>query len=260
MTVIVYVVLVDNITRPLDSGQLAAVLTADTWGDRRLGTLETTHVPHRSTWAVTGNNVQLHKDMPRRCYLIGLDAKTARPWERTDFEKPDLIQWVRGHRGELVHAVLVLVRHWYSLDCPEPASRRIGSFERWCDTIGGILEAAGLDGFLGNLDELYQEADLETRTWTAFLDAVHIWSQGQAFRTGELVEAMTPDDKGRAKVSPDTLPADCADRVGKPGAVRIGRAFGRRRDVRHGANGLRLVDVGDERRATLWRVNRDPDE
>ena len=36
---------------------------------------------------------------------------------------------------------------------------------------GGILEVAGIPGFLGNLDQLYDEADAEGREWRAFTAA-----------------------------------------------------------------------------------------
>ncbi|GAI05282.1 unnamed protein product, partial [marine sediment metagenome] len=38
-------------------------------------------------------------------------------------------------------------------------------------TIGGILAYAGFTGFLGNLDFMYQQADVETPQWEEFLAA-----------------------------------------------------------------------------------------
>ena len=38
--------------------------------------------------------------------------------------------------------------------------------------MGGILESNGINGFLGNLDELYAQSDAEGQTWQAF---IHEW-------------------------------------------------------------------------------------
>lgn len=40
--------------------------------------------------------------------------------------------------------------------------------------MGGILQVAGIDGFLGNLEEFYETADIESSTWRAF---VGLWAQ-----------------------------------------------------------------------------------
>jgi hypothetical protein len=42
-------------------------------------------------------------------------------------------------------------------------------FEEWCRIVGGILEFAGISGFLGNLDELYRQSDPTVAAWEAFL-------------------------------------------------------------------------------------------
>lgn len=49
----------------------------------------------------------------------------------------------------------------------------LGSFESWADVIGGILRAADVPGFLGNLDKLQTEANVERREFAAFLHAWH---------------------------------------------------------------------------------------
>jgi len=48
---------------------------------------------------------------------------------------------------------------------------RLGSFERWSSVIGGILGIAGVPGFLANLDQLYEAADIEGQAWREFTAA-----------------------------------------------------------------------------------------
>jgi hypothetical protein len=60
-------ILLDNVTRPLISGVLAAALTALTWDDRLLGKNETVSLPVRSVWLTTANNPVLSTELVRRC-------------------------------------------------------------------------------------------------------------------------------------------------------------------------------------------------
>lgn len=166
-------IFIDNIEGDLKSAALAAALTAPWWRDRKLGHTERLLLPQRATWMVSGNNVRLRGDLPRRCYQIRLDAKTARPWARTGF-KHHLPTWVPENRGELLGALLTLARSWFAAGCPEAkSSQTLGRFEEWVRTIGGVLEHAGVEGFLNNLDRMYEEAEDEVRQWTAFLAVWH---------------------------------------------------------------------------------------
>ena len=47
----------------------------------------------------------------------------------------------------------------------------LGSFEEWASTIGSVLAFAGVDGFLGNLEQTQVVQDEDTQQWTAFFDA-----------------------------------------------------------------------------------------
>jgi putative DNA primase/helicase len=165
-------VVLDNLRRPLDSGQLAAALTAWTWEDRILGTNEIIRVPVRCVWCATGNNLVLSTEMARRTVRIRLDPNVERPWLRTGFKHPDLLGWVSENRGKFVWAALVLVQHWLAKGRPAPANLRpLGSFEQWSLVMGGILEAAGISGFLSNLEEFYELSDHEGAVLRAFVKA-----------------------------------------------------------------------------------------
>jgi hypothetical protein len=63
-----------------------------------------------------------------------------------------------------------LVKAWLAADRPE-YHIRLGSFERWSSVVGGIIQAAGIPGFLESLDELYDASDKEGQEWRAFADA-----------------------------------------------------------------------------------------
>ena len=163
----------DNLESRLDSASLAAVITSPDWTDRKLGVNQQVRVPNVATWFLTGNNIQLGGDLPRRTVWCHLDAKLAKPWQRTEFKHPNLLEWAQANRKRLVTAVLTLVRAWFAAGKPEAKCRVLGSFEPWCRMIGGILQHAGIDGFLENFDQMYDEADTEAACWERLLEWVH---------------------------------------------------------------------------------------
>jgi hypothetical protein len=48
---------------------------------------------------------------------------------------------------------------------------RLGSFEAWAEIVGGMVAFAGIPGFLGNLEALYEKADEGGAEWEGFLSA-----------------------------------------------------------------------------------------
>jgi hypothetical protein len=181
-------VLLDNLRRPLDSGQVAAALTAWHWEDRKLGTNETIRVPIRCVWCMTGNNPVLSTEIARRTIRIRLDPRVDRPWLRTGFRHPDLLGWVTANRGRLVWAALVLIKNWLARGRPAPEGLTpLGSYEQWSAVIGGILAAAKIPGFLSNLEEFYELADHEGTVLRAFIALWWEKFQGQEVGAVELL-------------------------------------------------------------------------
>ena len=160
-------VLLDNVTS-LRSSSLSAVLTTELWRGRRLGRSEIVQVPNRALWIATGNNVRLSDELARRSIPIRLDAGEEQPELRTGFHHPDLLEWTLEHRGELVSAVLSLVRAW--LDAGRPKGEgTLGRYESWVGVMGGILAVTDIPGFLSNRTPLYEQGDQDTREWSGFV-------------------------------------------------------------------------------------------
>ncbi len=192
------VIVIDNVDEPLGSGNLAAALTTSEWEDRVLKTNDIVRLPQRATWIATGNNLRLRGDLARRSYRIGLDAREARPWERGEFRHPNLREWVRENRALLLIALLTLVRAWYAAGKPSVPVRALGSFEAWSRAMAGILEHAGVTGFLCNQDSLYEEADEEAVEWEDF---IRQWGEeigeDKAVSTFELTRRLTASERLR---------------------------------------------------------------
>jgi hypothetical protein len=86
-----------------------------------------------------------------------------------------------------------MARAWVVAGRPNGDNPTLGSFESWCTTIGGILQYAGLNGFLGNLQEMYRDtADGEDDAgqWADWVGAVFGHFADKPFTVKELAKAM----------------------------------------------------------------------
>lgn len=133
----------------LDSSALAAALTADRYKGRILGVTRTIEVPVRCMWIATGNNPDTTNEMYRRFVDIRLDAGVEFPEDRRpdQFAITDLKAWVRNNRARLVEAALTIIQAWVCAGMPN-GSKSKASFETWAAVLSGILENAGVEGFL----------------------------------------------------------------------------------------------------------------
>lgn len=163
----------DNLTRTLDSGALAAAITAGRYEDRVLRKSQMVAGDVTWTWLATGNNPDIGGDIVRRVVPINLDAKQERPWQRDPqaFKHPNLEAWANDNRGALIGAALTLWSAWMAGDCPQWDGQPLGGFEDWSRTLGGVLQVAGIPGFLGNLSDLYETANPEDQRWRALTEA-----------------------------------------------------------------------------------------
>jgi hypothetical protein len=164
------VALLDN-AEALVSPSLAALLTTRVWTDRVLGVSRTIELVNDCVWVATANNLSMSTDIMRRSVRIRLDAKVDRPWQRPrdKFIHPDLLGWVTAHRPQLVWAALTIIRAW--IVAGRPVGREsLGTFEEWARVMGGVLDVAGVSGFLTNSDDFYEASDIEGDATRAFLE------------------------------------------------------------------------------------------
>lgn len=256
----------DNVTKRLDDPELAKLLTEVWHADRIFGTHQKQVFAVTTVFMGTGNNVVLAGDLPRRCYWIRLDAKTSRPFQRGGFKIADLKGWTAARRGELLAALLTLARAWFVAGRPVPALTPLGSFEVWSVMVGGILEFAGVKGFLDNAEALYVESDLEGVQWAGFLEALDGAFYGEAFSVAMVVERLQEkswNGTHQEATSPAAalraaLPDALAEVIDKPGYFqrRTGKVFSQKADQRTGESGIYLARAGLSHHAILWRVCR----
>ena len=167
--------LIDNVRERLDSAALASALTTNVWEDRIIQESRTIVLPVRNVWIGTGNNPSFSSEITRRVVPIRLDAEAQRPWGegKKTYKYDPLLPWIKDSRSVIIWAVLTIIQNWIAQGCPYPKNLpALGSYEEYRRVIGGILQAAGIQGFLGNLQGFYHSSDEEIQTLKTF---VHHW-------------------------------------------------------------------------------------
>jgi len=231
-------ILLDNASerRTIDSPPLASVLTASHWTDRVLGESRMITLPNRAMWILTANNPRLSMELARRCVRIRIDPKRDMPWTRGGFRHDPIGDWVMQQRPALVRSALVLIQAWVAAGRLR-SDARLGSFESWAAVMGGILEVAGVPGFLSNLSSFYEDADEEGSMWREF---TQVWWEkfvDKQVRVAELNELCGD----RNLMEPVRL------RDGKDGdslraqQTRLGKALRQARDRVYGDMRIALV-------------------
>jgi putative DNA primase/helicase len=210
-------ILLDNLNRILNTGALASVLTSRTWKDRLLGFSRTASLPNMAEWLATANNARLSRELRRRTVPSRVDAQMSEPWERKEFRHPKLIRWAGQNRGQLIWAALVLCQAWMAAGKPA-GKETLGSFEAWAEVMGGILEAAGVPGFLGNLKEFHATAVDWVSEWQEFVSQWWKAHQGAPVGVQELFALAT------ANTLLDSVLGDKGERSQR---TRLGQALAR---------------------------------
>lgn len=233
-------ILLDNVEH-LDSPSLAAVLTADTWTDRQLGSTRMLEIPVRVVWAATANNPTMSGELARRSLRIRLDAGVENPQERTGWRHPNLARWALEHRSELTAAAITIIRSWVAAGRPA-GSVRLGRYEEWAAVMSGILEHAGIYGLNANAGELRSS---NVNTHAAWRELAESWWNRHgagAVATSELWKLASHLDGLGITGSTD-----------RAARTSFGMRLAKMRDRRIGP--WRVEKVGVDHSAALWRLN-----
>lgn len=228
----------DNLKGKVASTTLAAIATGGRQVSLRvLATSDLAKVRGNLGKILTGNNLVFDADLARRMVRVRIDPKDPQPSTRTGFRHPNLLAWVREHRGELIAAAHSVIRGWIRAGRPDLGAPPFGSFGTWAHVIGNALRHAGVEGFLGNRDQ--HNTDDDADTLRAVLEQLLASKAGKDFAAAEVL--------------------DLAQRAGADAknAKDLGTWFGsfkeRRVRIADGRT-ARLERAGETRRGASWRV------
>jgi len=261
-------VIIDNVTSTVDWPALAKVITGDVHRDRVLGKSQSVVMPVKCSWIATGNNLQLGGDIARRCFWIRMDAGMPEPFRRSGFQHPRLKEHVLAERRNLLIALLTLVRAWFAAGQPRTSVPPVGSFEHWTEVVGGILEYAGVEGFLGNSGKMFENSDGERGEWEAFLETLEDAFEERPFTVAQLWERLNEQTyeeiirrsvlSAQADQLREAVPMDLSRWMDREGVFkqRLGIAFKQRCSQRFGKRQLAIerAEPDTGRNVQRWRV------
>jgi hypothetical protein len=260
------IVVVDNAKFSIESAELCAAVTSPTFCDRLLGTNTSVEVNSRCLWVFTGNALHQVGDIVRRCFWIRLDPKTSAPEHRAGFRHPDLMGWVVEHRADLIRSLLILGRWWFLSGSPLSTTvPACGNFTRWAQVVGGVLESAGIPGFLG-VSETYVDPEIDE--WTAFLTVINEVTYKDPFTVRDLIaitHAVTLNSDTRQNEPTENnkklrgaMPEDLSESLDRPElATSLSVAFRQRKGRYYGDEGIH-IEKTDKRvhGAVVWKIKR----
>jgi hypothetical protein len=224
------IVVLDNLPQKISSPILANVLTSESFSSRLLGESRSPSVPVRCIIWMTANNPKLSTELAERTVRIRLNALLERPGERK-FSRPNLLAWVREHRGEIIRALLTLVRNWLAKGRPPaPEEPFFASYQGWTRTMCGILHAAGIPGLLCEHKDDCEEVDEDRAEWSEFVGVWWRKNGDAAVTVRELWEIADPGEHSGKSYLADTLTAP--NERGR--LSQMGRAMQRQRDCVYG--------------------------
>jgi hypothetical protein len=234
----------------LHSPELAAIITAPTYSDRKLGASENLTLPNKTTILATGNNVTPIGDLARRSIVVRLNGNMpgAELRKRT-FRIPDLEGYVLKHRGELLTAALTIIK-------AHQASGHVGptvlpSFGSWSRLVRDALIWLGLP----DPCETQKETDDGSNNLADAFSLLAPKLEGRQFTPSD-VQSLTMFDKPLAAA---LFNAGCFD---PNNAQRIGYWLRESRDRYGGDFRLRLAASSETSHSSklyqFMRVRPDP--
>lgn len=250
----------DNVEHTIDSATLANLFTAPNrqYTDRILGISQMAYVTNDRLWLVTGNNVKLGKDLPRRSVWIRQEPDVdPRAGTRT-FKHSDLLGWVDSELPKVWWALLTLIRAWTLAGSPLAQSEVCGktaNYKNWSLVIGGILETVGIGGFLENREQLMHD-DEASEELATIVDAIAKACPGEMHFTPRTIADRINTDPYLI----EALPSGIAAIYRKGGGVTksLGHYLWNHRGQRCGMGDLRWEYVGMDGRQKVYKVVGSP--
>ena len=244
----------DNLNQytTFNSSVWAAFLMGDRWRDRILKESTMTDLYNTLCTYLTGRNVRIGGDLPRRSVLIemfAIDPELIKHPEQRHFRHKDIKTWILENRGDLVAAIFTMIRAWSLAGKPSSNTPIMGMYEPWCEIVGGILNFAEVKGFLGNRDKIYAEMDTETDAWLDFVQKWHSIKGNDKLTAKQILTLIIASNNGLK----DLIPPELEDAVKNNSSKSLGRLLSAQRNVPFKNYAIRVeIDPHHNDPTTYW--------
>jgi phage/plasmid primase-like uncharacterized protein len=136
------IICIDNLSEAFESDSMCSIITSQYWQERMLGTNTNVQIPTNALFIFTGNNLTFKGDMCSRVAMCNIDPGVESPGERI-FDR-DLRKYTAEHRGELVAAILTIIRAYIVAGCPDQKILPFRLFSEWSRWIRSPLVWLGM--------------------------------------------------------------------------------------------------------------------
>lgn len=242
-------ILIDNVSRPLNSDLLCQVATQPFVRLRPLGGSVMVSLATNALLLATGNGLSVVGDMKRRTVLIRLDAKLERPEQREFATDP--LKLALAERGRFIRAALTIPMAYLAAGTPDVGIAPFGSFGDWDRCVRRALVWLGFEDPL-SAAEVLREHDPDLEAARLLLSSWHAAFGTRAVAATEVIRAalettpMTSD-----YVRPDLREALQLVCFEKLTARRLGNWLRVNRD--RIVDGMRPTYVGEDTKTKVAR-------
>ncbi|PKH82858.1 hypothetical protein CXF60_01640 [Psychrobacter sp. 4Bb] len=250
----------DNVMGHFNSATIASFLTSERVSGRILGQTQNIEVAHRAMFLLTGNNITLVGDMPRRVLTCRFDTgienptKAKRNLSAIDGLKP--AAYIKRNRYKLATAAITLIRGYLQSETYSKyrlAEDSLSGFESW-DTVARqpvlwlSTQVAGLTDPKRSIDDNMAK-DPEHETLSQLLACIYKWRSNIIFNARELHDQAIRN----AQIDNDLQEILLDLNGGKP---LSSRSVGMMLRFRHGriADGLKLELCKESTRGNSFKV------
>lgn len=247
------VILWDNVMGLFNSASLATFLTGPSFSDRILGRSETIELPNKALFLITGNNLQIAGELPRRVLICRLDSGLENPTTRSFNFNP--LHYVIQNRLALVQAALTIVRGYLQstdhIFFGGVKEDKLASFEDWDCLVRQVVAWIGIENKnyvdpKKAIDDNVMD-DPEQEILADLLMGLKNLKGSQSFTAKEVLDAIEFQDSPLQEIFRDIL-------LGKPVVAKsVGRVLSYRRD--RIAGGLKLSMSKSGKHAAQFRVD-----
>lgn len=160
----------DNQKGAINCPILEANMTCAQLGFRGMFTQSKIRRPNDVLWLITTNDGLPTDDLLSRCIHIRLHYEGDPDNHRYRTTEDEVKNFVRANRAGILAEAAGMVRAW--LDAGRPMVHTPGRFEKFSNTVGSILAANGLSGFLSNARAEIREHSTKLQLLTAVAERI----------------------------------------------------------------------------------------
>ena len=161
---------IDNQKGVINCPILEANMTCAQLGFRGFHTQSKIRRPNDVLWLITTNDGSPSDDLLSRCIHIRLHYEGDPASCRYGATEDEIVQYMKANRAGILAEAAGMVRRW--MDAGRVLVHTPGRFEKFSNTVGSILAANGLPGFLSNARAEIREHSTKLQQMTAIAERV----------------------------------------------------------------------------------------